>query len=121
MTSSYSSHLWCAANIMKEFCSDDSFDYFRYWLIASGKQVYYGALAHPDNLATYVIPSGNLYRFEEFGSLADDILEKYFGVSIYDYDNLRPTITKPKIKLTWSGDRPGTMKKLCPRLFDLFY
>jgi hypothetical protein len=120
MKKSYSSHLWCAANLMKGFCSDDSFDYFRSWLIASGKKIYYSALSNPDNLAKFVKP-GNGFRFEEFEYIAGNALYKKYGVSIYDFDDIRPEISKPKIKLNWSGDKPRTMKKLCPRLYDLFF
>jgi len=34
---SYTSHLWCAAYLMCGGCSDDGFDYFRYWLISRGE------------------------------------------------------------------------------------
>lgn len=33
---------------MMNGCSDDSFDYFRGWFIAQGKDVYMDALAEPD-------------------------------------------------------------------------
>ncbi len=36
--------------IMMNGCSDDSFDYFRGWLIAQGKDVYHAALRDPDSL-----------------------------------------------------------------------
>jgi len=36
---------------MMNGCSDDSFDYFRGWLIAQGKDVYLAALHDPDSLA----------------------------------------------------------------------
>ena len=42
--------LWAAADIMLRGCSDGSFDYFRGWLIAQGKDVFLGALAEPDSL-----------------------------------------------------------------------
>jgi hypothetical protein len=117
---SYSSHLWCAANLMMGFCSDDSFDYFRRWLISSGKKIYYSALANPDNPAEFIKP-GNDFRFEEIGYVAEEAFLKKYGVSIYDFHGLRPKISKPKITLTWSGDKPHTMKKLCPRFYDLFF
>ncbi len=44
--------LWAAAHVMMDGCSDDSFDYFRGWLIAQGRDVYMGALAEPDSLAS---------------------------------------------------------------------
>ena len=44
--------LWDAAKIFRvDGCSDDSFSYFRSWLIVQGKDVYMAALADPDSLA----------------------------------------------------------------------
>lgn len=47
---SYKSKLWAAASIMLQGCSDDSFDYFRGWLTAQGKEVFMNALADPESL-----------------------------------------------------------------------
>ncbi len=47
----YKVKLWAAAATMMNGCSDDSFDYFRGWLIAQGKDVYLAALRDPDSLA----------------------------------------------------------------------
>ena len=41
---SYTSELWCAGYIMNGGCSDDSFEYFRCWIIAQGKDAYYSSL-----------------------------------------------------------------------------
>jgi hypothetical protein len=44
--------LWAAAAVtLGGGCSDDSFDYFRGWLTAQGKDVFLNALADPDSLA----------------------------------------------------------------------
>jgi len=45
----YKQKLWAAA--MMNGCSDDSFDYFRGWLIAQGKDMYFAAPRDPDSLA----------------------------------------------------------------------
>jgi len=42
--------LWAAAAVMMGGCTDSSFDYFRGWLIAQGKDVYLAALREPDSL-----------------------------------------------------------------------
>ena len=47
---SYKDKLWAAASVMLNGCSDDSFDYFRGWLTAQGKDVFMNALADPDSL-----------------------------------------------------------------------
>jgi len=44
--------LWAAIHIMHNGCSDDGYDYYRAWLIAQGKDVYYKALSNPDSLAS---------------------------------------------------------------------
>ena len=40
MQKSYLSSLWAAAYILMDGCSDDTFDYFRGWLIAQGKETF---------------------------------------------------------------------------------
>ena len=68
----YAPGLWEAATAMKNGCSDDSFLYFRAWLIAQGKETYLEALRDPDTLSQfnlgysseYTIPS--FCDFEEF-------------------------------------------------------
>jgi len=76
-----------AAYIILNGCNDDSFIYFRSWLIAQGKRVYHKALADPESLANlksvkifahevsaceYTPMSGYVYaaRFEEMLSAA---------------------------------------------------
>jgi Protein of unknown function (DUF4240) len=48
---SYTWPLWGAAYVIGGGCSDDSFDYFRGWLISRGEKVFTSALAEPDSLA----------------------------------------------------------------------
>ena len=36
----YNSEMWCAGYIMNGGCSDDSFEYFRCWVISRGKEIY---------------------------------------------------------------------------------
>ena len=48
---SYKDKLWAAASVMLNGCSDDSFDYFRGWLIAQGKEAFMNALTDPDSLS----------------------------------------------------------------------
>ena len=47
---SYKNKLWAAAYVINGGCSDDGFDYFRGWLTAMGKEVFFAALADPDSL-----------------------------------------------------------------------
>lgn len=45
--------LWLAAMLIGDgSCSDDCFEYFRYWLIALGRDIFNKAISEPDSLAS---------------------------------------------------------------------
>jgi hypothetical protein len=60
---SYTWELWGAAYVMHGGCSDDSFDYFRNGLIASGREKFERALKDVESLADWAQPD---MRFEGF-------------------------------------------------------
>ena len=47
----FDARLWLSAVVIMGGCGDDSFDDFRGWLIAQGRDVFESALADPDSLA----------------------------------------------------------------------
>jgi ABC-type oligopeptide transport system substrate-binding subunit len=49
---SYRWDLWGAAYLINGGCSDDSFDYFRDFLISEGKEIYEAAIENPESLAS---------------------------------------------------------------------
>lgn len=55
---SYRWDLWGAAYVIEGGCGDDTFDYFRAYLISLGRQVFEAALADPDSLAAVGIADG---------------------------------------------------------------
>ena len=61
---SYRWDLWAAAYLINGGCSDDSFDYFRGWLLAQGREVWDAALVDPDSLASVVNPDPTEVRAE---------------------------------------------------------
>lgn len=73
----YMPGLWEAATLIKTFCSDDSFAYFRAWLISQGKEVYLSALRCPDSLAELDI--GRKCTLEAFSYVADDVYRERTG------------------------------------------
>ena len=73
----YMPGLWEAATLIKSFCSDDSFTYFRAWLISQGKEVYLSALRCPDSLAELDI--GRKCTLEAFSYVADDVYRERTG------------------------------------------
>lgn len=73
----YKFGLWTAASIILDGCSDDSFNYFRNWLIAQGKDVYLAALKDPDSLAD--IPDHENCRFMALPYVGDMAYERLRG------------------------------------------
>jgi hypothetical protein len=59
LADAYRWDLWAAAFIINGGCSDDSFEYFRCWLIAQGERVYREALADPESLAERAEPDAD--------------------------------------------------------------
>jgi hypothetical protein len=51
---SYTTELWSAAFLINGDCTEDSFDYFRGWLIAQGQDVFELAVKDPEVLAEVV-------------------------------------------------------------------
>ncbi len=58
MDASYLGPLWAAAHLIRGGCSDDSFDYFRAYLLAQGRSVFEAAVADPDSLADHRVRPG---------------------------------------------------------------
>lgn len=44
--------LWAFAHLARGGCSDDSFDYFRAWIVAQGRETFEAAMAGPEALLT---------------------------------------------------------------------
>ncbi len=115
----YTSGMWCAAYIMNGGCSDDGFEYFRLWVISKGKKVFYDALENPDSLVDAVSADIDEYEFDGFRYAIYEAFENKTGDDIYDY--IKPGYDNKKINFNWDEDDPGSMKKLCPGLFELFW
>jgi hypothetical protein len=67
--------LWGAAYVMNGGCSDDGFEYFRYWLVGQGREVYEGALANPESLAKLPQLEEGEAEAESLGYVGMQILE----------------------------------------------
>lgn len=74
MRRSYDWGLWGAGYVIHGGMSDDSFEYFRCWLIAHGQAFFEAALADPDSLAT-LLPAdpGDFLEFEMLAYVARTI------------------------------------------------
>ncbi len=84
---SYRDDLWAAAYLTCGGAGDDSFDYFRAWLIAQGQQAWDAALANPDSLADLINPAaGTEFDGESLMYSAGDAYERVAGTSLVPDD-----------------------------------
>ncbi len=120
----YNSEMWCAGYIMNGGCSDDSFEYFRCWVISRGKEAYYKAKENPDSLISEVNNSIESYDLEDFWYVANWVFTERTGKNLYDYvdyENFKTHEGKyPKFEFTWEEDNPESMRKICPNLYKKF-
>lgn len=80
--------LWGAADIMLGGADDESFDYFRCWLIGQGRHVFEGALHAPDDLAFLVgeFDPETDGDAEDLGYAADEAYEQLTAVRLPDLE-----------------------------------
>jgi len=82
---SYTWDLWGAAYIIGGGCSDDSFDYFRNGLIASGREKFEKALEDVESLADWV--QGDM-RFEGFSYVVYGVYREKTGTKDFPKHDL---------------------------------
>lgn len=109
---SYTWKLWGAAFLILGGASDDSFDYFRSWLIGHGKDRYYRAIENPDSLVDFATDSA---ADEEVYSVADRAYEAITGSDI-DY-RIEPLAD---LGQEWDFGDQTEMRTRYPRLFAKF-
>lgn len=61
--------LWGAIYLLRDGCSDDSFEYFREWLIGQGKEKFEAAIKNPESIKDFVVDD----HWEGLGSCALEI------------------------------------------------
>jgi hypothetical protein len=126
---SYTSDLWAAAYIVMGGCSDDSFDYFRAWVVYLGKETYQTALENPEILLPYL---KNLQEQEEIPELEDLLsvaclaYEEKTGLDDDQYYQLYNQLTNddykinPEIELDWDEDDSKVLSIKFPKLWEAF-
>jgi predicted DNA-binding WGR domain protein len=125
MNESYHADLWGAAYVIKGGCSDDSFDYFRAWLIMQGKQTFTEALRNPDSLATRARRDREIdseFEFEDVLSIAGAVYEAKTGRSDFYQNQPAHQVSLVGDLDAWSDvDTTGeNTRRLYPRLCKLF-
>jgi len=125
MDEAYRADLWGAAYIIKGGCSDDSFDYFRAWLIMQGEQPFTEALKNPDGLAPRARRGqemGSEFEFEDVLGIAGAIYEAQTGRSdFYQHQPARAASLVGNLE-AWSDvdSTAENTRRLYPRLCQLF-
>ncbi|PYC77850.1 polymerase [Streptomyces tateyamensis] len=115
----YTRELWGAAHLMLGGASEDTFDFFRCWLIAQGREVFEGAVHHPDDLAD-LVPDFDEEEdgdAEEFGYAADEAHEQLTGLPLPDLGNNQPRQPEGS---PFDFDDPAVMAELFPKLWSLY-
>jgi hypothetical protein len=74
----YRGDLWGVLAVIDGGCGDDSFAYFRWWLIMQGRDVFDTVLASPDYLAEITLQDCVMCH-EPFGRMAADAWERQTG------------------------------------------
>lgn len=116
---SFRNDLWAAAYIINGGCSDDAFEYFRFWLIGQGRSVFEAALQNPESLVAVLrtpplvdMPYPEL-DFEPLGYVAGSAYMSKTGSEM----PLTPLPARPDLALSgpqWSeDDLPELFPELC--------
>jgi hypothetical protein len=114
-----------AQKIIEGFVSDDSYLYFRCWLIGQGKTVYTETLKNPDFLAS-IVEKGELYDFESLMYVTTEAYSKKTGK---EEDESFPRDIAYAMGLDYDSGAPPTkgedwteeqLPKLYPKLWTKF-
>ena len=114
---SYSWNLWGAAYIIDGGCSDDTFDYFRSWLIGQGKTKFNNSIQNPEKLLDFMNPKTE-YDWEGLEYCAVDAYEQLTGEEMPVSENhFTPAIDKQPKGREW---KEKELPKLFPKLWEAF-
>ncbi|MDN7247129.1 DUF4240 domain-containing protein [Planococcus sp. N017] len=126
---SYQANLWAAASIAMGGCSDDSFDYFRAWILYLGKEVYYEAIDDPESLLPYLLllqEQEGIPQLEELLFVASSAYEEKTGQEFEEYLKLYDQLMEEDdsglgIDLDWDEDDEEGLRNMFPTLWEAFH
>jgi hypothetical protein len=105
--------LWAAGYVIAGGMSDDSFHYFRSWIIGKGKNVFDIAMKDPDEIGPWIDNRGVDNELLEY--VATEIMEKRGGEDPRDLSDSHPD-EMPR----GQAFEEDTVRKVCPKLASLF-
>ncbi len=122
LNESFQARLWGAAYIINGGCSDDGFDYFRGWLIAQGREVYYRALQDPESL---VDATGTDVECEAIWYVAQEAYEEKTGKDDFGEKDTSEVGALQGDLSEWGDDEGNEdeikLQALFPRLYAKFW
>lgn len=121
LTETYSWDLWGAAYVIMGGASDDSFEYFRVWLISRGQGTFEAARATPDELAK-LIPVGfdDIPDFELLAYVASEVWAQKTGKDPADMPTQPNMIYSHEPSGEPFEESPEDLAKRYPRLWVRF-
>jgi len=102
MHKSYTWDLWGGAYVLNGGCSDDSFEYFRRGLIASGREKFERSLKDPEYLADWAEPDE--LEFEDIEQVVYDVYKEKTGSDKHPEHGLKHPKTPSGEKWREDGD-----------------
>ncbi|MBT2640524.1 DUF4240 domain-containing protein [Bacillus sp. ISL-39] len=122
---SYTSDLWAAAYIIMGGASDDSFDYFRAWLLFQGKEAYETVINNPEKIIPHLEEEEDVPQLEDLLSAASIAYEEKTGLDYDEYYDLYEKLTgdntiPPDMEFDWDEDDEEGLKKKFPALWDRY-
>ena len=122
---SYNQALWAVAYVVLGGCSDDGFDYFRFWLLSRGKSVYMKAIQNADSLCDEFdnLTDDEYPEWEDLGYVPKEVFEKKFGKNFYEIEDTFDygEMSLPEITFEWDDEDEETIRKVCPKTFDKWW
>lgn len=103
--------LWAAIYIIHGGCGDDSFNYFREWVIGQGKDFYYQTIKDPETLIDVDTALIGETDWEGLGYIPGDVFEELTGEKI-------PALYQENFETTgeeWN-ENSDDLKRMFPRL-----
>ena len=122
MRESYRWDLWAAAYLIQGGCSDDGFEYFRYWLISLGRERFEATLRDPDSLAEFIEDADDEEgrEFEAFAVAAHRVWEKKTGKDILEMHVPADRRPYEPIGEPWEEDDDEYFARAFPKLTARF-
>jgi hypothetical protein len=127
---SYKQDLWAAAFTLLSGCGDDAFDYFRFWLITQGKDIYNQVVQDADSLCDVIDGLADLHgedypMNEELDYIPMRVFEEKFKKDFHAVEaemiDYKVELPLPKITREWKSDDEDSIKRICPKIFDKWW